>query len=247
MKNVHEIEIKIEGKEWEAALNKAFNKKKNEVKIPGFRKGTVTKEIYIKKLGIESLFMDASDIAIEAAFTKALDDNKLEPVCEPSVAIEKIDKDGITYKFTIITKPEIKLGKYKGLGIKKEKVEVSKEEINDEIDRLRSAMSEVINKENGEVCDGNIAVIDFDGEVDGKPLEGGKGTDYNLEIGSNTFIPGFEEQLIGMKNGETKDIKVKFPEDYVEHLKGKDAKFKVTIKAIKERRVPELDKTSSKI
>ena len=242
MKNVHEIEIKIEGKEWETALNKAFNKKKNEVKIPGFRKGTVTKEIYIKKLGIESLFMDASDIAIEAAFTKALDDNKLEPVCEPSVAIEKIDKDGITYKFTIITKPEIKLGKYKGLGIKKEKVEVSKEEINDEIDRLRSAMSEVINKENGEVCDGNIAVIDFDGEVDGKPLEGGKGTDYNLEIGSNTFIPGFEEQLIGMKNGETKDIKVKFPEDYVEHLKGKDAKFKVTIKAIKERQIPELDK-----
>ena len=242
MKNVHEIEIKVEGKEWESALNKAFNKKKNEVKIPGFRKGTVTKEIYIKKLGVESLFMDASDIAIEAAYVKALDDNKLEPVCEPSVAIEKIDKDGITYKFTIITKPEIKLGKYTKLGIKKDKIEVSKEEINDEIDRLRSAMSEVINKENGEVVEGNIAVIDFDGYVDGKPLDGGKGTDYNLEIGSNTFIPGFEEQLIGLKVGDKKELNLKFPEDYVENLKGKDVLFKVTVKAIKERRVPELDK-----
>ena len=242
MKNVHEIEIKVEGKEWEKALDKAFNKKKNEVKIPGFRKGTVTKEIFIKKLGIESLYMDASDIAIEAAYIKALDDNKLEPVCEPSVAIEKIDKDGITYKFTIITKPEVKLGKYTKLGVKKDKVEVSKEELNDEIDRLRNTMSEVIIKENGEVVDGNIAVIDFEGFVDGKPLEGGKGTDYNLEIGSNTFIPGFEEQLIGLKTGETKEIKVKFPEDYVEHLKGKDAKFNVTIKSIKERHIPELDK-----
>ena len=104
MKNVHEITITVEGQDWTKALDKAFNKKKNEVKIPGFRKGTVTKEVYIKKLGIESLFVDASDIAIEEAYVKALKDNKLEPVCEPSVSIERIDKDGITYKFTIITK-----------------------------------------------------------------------------------------------------------------------------------------------
>ena len=242
MNNVHEIEVKIEGKEWETALDKAFDKKKNEVKIPGFRKGKVTKEIYLKKMGVESLFMDASDLAIEDAYKKALEDNKLEPVCEPSVSIKDLSKDAITYVFTIITRPEIKLGKYTKLGIKKDKVEVTKEEIDSEIERLRNTMAEVINKENGEIVNGNIAVIDFDGYVDGKPLDGGKGTDYNLEIGSNTFIPGFEEQLIGLKVGESKELNLKFPEDYVENLKGKDVLFKVTVKAIKERSVPELDK-----
>lgn len=242
MKNVHEITITVEGQDWTKAIDKAFNKKKNEVKIPGFRKGTVTKEIYIKKMGIESLFIDASDIAIEDAYVKALKDSKLEPVCEPSVSIEKIDKEGITYKFTIITKPEIKLGKYTKLGVKKEKVEVSKEEINEEVEKLRNNMAEVINKENGEIVNGNIAVIDFDGFVDGKPLDGGKGTDYSLEIGSNSFIPGFEEGLLGLKVGETKELNLKFPKDYVEHLKGKDVKFNVTIKEIKERSIPELDK-----
>ncbi|MCR4581665.1 MAG: trigger factor [Bacilli bacterium] len=242
MKNVHEITITVEGQDWTKAIDKAFNKKKNEVKIPGFRKGTVTKEIYIKKMGIESLFIDASDIAIEDAYVKALKDSKLEPVCEPSVSIEKIDKEEITYKFTIITKPEIKLGKYTKLGVKKEKVEVSKEEINEEVEKLRNNMAEVINKENGEIVNGNIAVIDFEGFVDGKPLDGGKGTDYSLEIGSNSFIPGFEEGLLGLKVGETKELNLKFPKDYVEHLKGKDVKFNVTIKEIKERSIPELDK-----
>ena len=242
MKNVHEIEIKIEGKEWEEALNKAFNKKKNEVKIPGFRKGTVTKEIYIKKLGIESLFMDASDIAIEAAFTKALDDNKLEPVCEPSVAIEKIDKDGITYKFTIITKPEIKLGKYTKLGVKKDKVEVTADEIEHEIGHIIEHMSEVVIKENGTVENGNTAVIDFEGYMNGEKFEGGTGANYPLEIGSNTFIPGFEEALVGMKTGETKDIDLTFPKDYVKDMAGKDVTFKVTIREIKERVKPEMNK-----
>ncbi len=242
MKNVHEIEIKVEGKEWEKALDKAFDKKKNEVRIPGFRKGKITKELFIKKMGIESLFMDASDIAIEDAYTKALKDSKVEPVCEPSVSIKDLSETGITYVFKIISRPEIKLGKYTNLGVKKEKIEVTKEEIEHEIEHLRKNMSEVINKENGEIVNGNIAIIDFDGVVDGKPLDGGKGTDYNLEIGSNTFIPGFEEQLIGMKKGETKELNLKFPEDYVENLKGKDVTFKVTVKEIKEKTVPELDK-----
>ena len=241
MKNVHEIEIKVEGKDWEKVLDKAFNKKKNEVKIPGFRKGTVTKEIYIKKLGIESLFMDASDIAIEEAFEKALKDNNLEPVCEPSVSIKDISKEGVTYIFKIITKPEVKLGKYTKLGIKKEKIEVSKEEIENEIERLRTTMAEVINKENGEIVNGNIAVIDFDGYVDGKALEGGKGVDYSLEIGSNTFIPGFEEELVGLKTGDKKELNLTFPKDYVKDLAGKKVKFDVTIKAIKEKSIPELN------
>ena len=242
MKNEHEIEIKIEGKEWEKALDKAFNKKKNEVKIPGFRQGKITKEIFIKKLGVEALFMDASDIAIEEAYKKALDDNKLEPVCEPSVSIKDISKEGVTYIFKIITRPEIKLGKYTKLGIKKEKVEVTKEEIEHEIEHLRKNMSEIINKENGQIVEGNIAVIDFVGYVDGKELEGGKGTDYSLEIGSKSFIPGFEEALVGLKKGDKKELNLKFPEDYVENLKGKDVKFDVTIKEIKEKSIPELDK-----
>ena len=242
MSNIHEITIKIEGKEWEKALDKAFEKKKKEVKIPGFRKGTVTKQIYIKKMGIESLYMDASDLAIEDAYTKALKEAKAEPVCEPSVSIESIDEKGAAFEFKIISRPEIKLGKYTKLGIKKEKIEVTKEEIEHEIEHLRNSMSEVINIENGKIANGNIAIIDFDGEVDGKPLEGGSGKDYNLEIGSNTFIPGFEEELIGLKVGDTKVLNLTFPSDYVENLKDKKVKFTVTIKEIKERVIPELDK-----
>ena len=242
MSNIHEITIKIDGKEWEKDLDKAFDKKKKEVKIPGFRKGTVTKQIYLKKMGVESLFMDASDIAIEEAYKKAMDEAKVEPVCEPSVSIESIDEKGVTFKFKIISRPEIKLGKYTKLGIKKEKPEVSKEELADEIEKLRQTMSEVVNIENGKIVNGNIAVIDFDGEVDGKPLDGGSGKDYSLEIGSNTFIPGFEEELVGLKVGDTKELNLTFPADYVENLKNKKVKFTVTIKEIKERVIPELDK-----
>ena len=242
MSNVHEITVIVDGIDWEKVLDKAFNKKKKEVKIPGFRKGTVTKEIYMKKMGIESLYMDASDMAIEDAYTKALKDAKVEPVCEPSVSIEDLSEKGITYKFKIISRPEIKLGKYTKLGIKKDKIEVSKEEIEHEIEHLRNNMSEIVNKENGNIVEGNIAIIDFDGVVDGKPLEGGSGKDYSLEIGSNTFIPGFEEELIGLKTGDVKQLNLTFPADYVENLKNKKVTFTVTIKGIKEKSVPELNK-----
>ncbi len=242
MKNVKEVKITIEGKEWESALDKAFEKKKKEVKVDGFRKGAVPKAVYLKKVGIESLFMDASDIAIEVAYKKALDESDVIPVVEPGVSIDAIDKDKASFTFTFISRPEIKLGKYKDLGIKKEKIKVTKEEIENEMEHIRSHMAEVVVKENGEVVNGNTAVIDFVGTINGKEFEGGKGEDYPLEIGSNSFIPGFEEQMIGMKVGETKDLHLKFPDDYTKELKGKDVVFKVTVKELKEKVLPEYNK-----
>ena len=242
MKNVKEITVEVKGKDWEAALDKAFNKKKKDIKIDGFRKGSVTKEIFIKKAGIESLFMDAADIVIDTEYKKIIEDKKNDIVCEPSVSIEKIDKESITVKFTLIGRPEVKLGKYKDLGIKREKVSVTKEEIEHEIHHIMEHMAEIVVKENGEVVKGNTAVIDFEGVVDGKKLDGGTGANYPLEIGSNTFIPGFEDGIVGMKVGEKKVLKLKFPENYSPELKGKDVEFTVTVREIKERIEPEMNK-----
>ena len=238
-KNVHEIEVKLT-KEWTEALDKAYKKKVKEVKIDGFRKGTAPKEIYIKKFGIESLYKDAVDDAIEVAYSKALEESELNPVVQPSVDIKGIDEKHVEFEFTIITKPTVKLGQYKDLGIKRDKVTVTKKEVDEEIKKLQDRYAEIVVKANGEVANGNTAVIDFKGIVDGKELEGGSGQDYPLEIGSNTFIPGFEEGLVGLKVGDTKDLKLKFPENYTEELKNKDVLFTVTIKEIKERLLPEI-------
>lgn len=156
--------------------------------------------------------------------------------------VKEIDKDHVKFTFTIITRPEVKLGKYKDLDVKKDEVKVSKKEIDEEVARLCSRFAEIVVKENGEVLEGNTAVIDFEGFVDGKPLEGGNGSNYPLEIGSHTFIPGFEEGLVGMKVDETKELDLKFPDEYTKELAGKDVKFKVTVREIKERVLPELNK-----
>ena len=243
MKNVKELEYTIEGKEWEKLLDEAFKKNIKNVNIDGFRKGNVPKDIYIKKFGIESLYRDAMDAALDDAFRKTMEANKdVVPVVEPAVDVKEIDEKHIKLVFTIITKPEIKLGKYKDLGIKKETPKVTKEEIAEEIENLRSRLAEMVVKKDGEVADKNTAIIDFEGFVDGKKLEGGSGENYPLEIGSNTFIPGFETGLIGMKTGEEKELKLKFPENYTEELKNKDVTFKVTVHEIKERVLPELNK-----
>lgn len=242
MKNVHEIEIKIEGKDWENYLDKAFKKQVKDVKVDGFRKGSVPKDVFIKKFGIEKLYMDAVDSAVGTAFDKAIKDSKLTPFVEPKVDIKGISDSTCIFSFTIITKPDVKLGQYKNLKIKKDVAIITKEEINNEIDSLRNKYAEIIIKEKGTVENGNTAVIDFEGKVDGKILEGGTGENYPLEIGSNTFIPGFEEKLIGMKLNDTKEIELTFPENYVEDLKGKKVIFKVTIKEIKERKLPEINK-----
>ena len=241
-KNVHEIEIVIEGKEWEKILDKVFKKKVKDVKIDGFRKGCVPKDDYIKKLGIETLFMDAVDEAVDPAYKKVLEDNKLVPIIEPKLDVKEIDKDKVKFVFTITEKPEIKLGDYTKLGIKKEAVKVTKKEIEEEIDNLRTRFAEIVVKKDGVVKAKDTAVINFKGYVDGKELEGGNGENYPLEIGSHTFIPGFEEAVEGMKVDEEKTIDLKFPDDYVKELAGKKVKFDVKVVEIKERVLPKIDK-----
>ena len=226
MKNVHEIEIKLEGEKWTKCLDNAFKKQNKEVKIDGFRKGSAPKDIFLKKFGIESLYPDAVNEAINVAYKELLDKNDLTPVIEPSVDVTGISDGSVIFKFTIITKPEIKLSSYKKLGVKKEEAKATKEEVAHEIEHLREDLAEIVVKENGEVSEGDTVVIDFDGFVDGKALEGGKGENYPLEIGSHTFIPGFEEGLIGKKTDEEVTLELKFPENYVQDLKGKDVTFK---------------------
>lgn len=241
MKNVHEIEIKLEGEKWSKCLDNAFKKKNKEVKIDGFRKGTAPKDVFIKKFGIESLYPDAVNEAINIAYKEILDEHKLTPIIEPAVDVTGISDGSVIFKFTIITKPDVKLKSYKNLGVKREVAKVSKEEINDEIEHLREQLAEVVVKEKGVVAEKDTVVIDFEGFVDGKSLDGGKGENYPLEIGSHTFIPGFEEGLIGKKENEEVELKLKFPDNYVEDLKGKDVTFKVKIHEIKAKVLPEVN------
>ena len=240
-KNEEKITIKIEGEEWQKALDKAFKKKVKEVKVDGFRKGSVPKNIYLEKFGLESLYMEAVDNCLNDAYKKALDKSKVEPVVEPKIDIPAIDKDSVTFTITLVGKPEVKLGEYKNLKIKKDKVSVDQKEIDDEIEHLREQFAEIRVKEDGEVEDGDTAVIDFKGYVDGKELEGGSGENYPLEIGSHTFIPGFEEGVLKMKVGDEKDLELAFPKDYVKDLAGKKVTFHVTLREIKTRVLPDID------
>ena len=240
-KNEEKITIKIEGEEWQKALDKAFKKKVKEVKVDGFRKGSVPKNIYLEKFGLESLYMEAVDSCLNDAYKKALDKSKVEPVVEPKIDIPAIDKDSVTFTITLVGKPEVKLGEYKNLKIKKDKVGVDQKEIDAEIEHLREQFAEIRVKEDGEVEDGDTAVIDFKGYVDGKELEGGSGENYPLEIGSHTFIPGFEEGVLKMKVGDEKDLELAFPKDYVKDLAGKKVTFHVTLREIKTRVLPDID------
>lgn len=241
MKNVKEITIKVEKEEWLSILKDTFNKNKKDIKIDGFRKGSVTWDLYVKKFGVESLYNDAINMVLDKKYSEAYKEAGIEPVVQPSADIKEINEDGVTVSFTFISKPVVELGKYTKLGVKKETAKVTKEEIATELDNLRNKFAEIIEKEEGKVEKGNTAVIDFKGVVDGKELEGGTGENYPLEIGSNTFIPGFEDGVEGMGIGETKVLNLKFPENYVEDLKNKDVEFTVTVKAIKERKLPEIN------
>lgn len=237
--NVFEETVKFNKEEFDNAIDKAFDKKKKDIKLDGFRKGKVPKDVYFKKNGKESLYMDALNILLPDAYDKALKDYK--PIIDPKVDIKSIDENGVEFLFTITTMPEVNIKKYKGLNVEKEKIEVTKEEIDHEIGHLLERFVEFEVKD-GKVENGDIAVIDFEGFKDDKPFEGGKGENYSLEIGSNTFIPGFEDGVIGMKAGEEKDINVTFPEDYgVEDLKGKDVVFKVKVNEVKRKVERKLD------
>ena len=242
MSNKHVITKEIKGKEWTEALDKSFEKNVKDAKVDGFRKGKCPRNIFEKKYGVESLYNDALNIILPSLYTEVLKESKLEPVVEPSIDIKSINKDGAEIEFVIITKPEVNVKKYTGLKVKEEEVKVTKEEINAEIDNMLERYSEIAVKE-GKVENGNIAIIDFEGFNDGVAFGGGKGENYPLEIGSHTFIPGFEEQLIGMGKNEEKEINVTFPKDYPsEDLKGKDVVFKVKVNEIKEKVRRELDK-----
>lgn len=243
MENIKKIDIKIEGKEWQEALDKAFIKENGKAKIDGFRPGKAPKDVFLKKYGEESLFMSAGDLVIDKAYAKMIEENKdLQIVAQPEMELKSIDKNGIEFTFVLTLKPTVTLGKYKDLKVKKESVEVTKEEIDDAILKMRERFAELEIKD-GSVENDDTAVIDFEGFKDGVAFDGGKGEAYSLKIGSNTFIPGFEEQLIGMKKGEEKDIKVTFPEEYhSEDLKGKEVVFKVKVNEIKTTKIPEIGK-----
>ena len=240
-KNVHEVTIKIEGESWEKAIDRVFKEKQKTVKVDGFRKGKVPRSVFEKKFGKESLYFDAANAVLEEAYTKVMTDSKLIPVVQPAVDIKDITDKGVEFIFRIVTKPEVKVKKYKGLGVKPEKVKVTKEEIEHELGHLLERYTELVTKE-GKVENGDVAIIDFEGFKDGVAFDGGKGENYSLEIGSNTFIPGFEEQIIGMKTGDEKDLKVTFPEDYgAADLAGAPVVFKVKVNEIKEKKERELD------
>ncbi len=241
--NRHEITVKIEGKDWENALEKSFQKNVKNVTVDGFRKGKCPRNIFEKKYGKESLYMDAAELVVEKAYNQGVEENKeLIPVTQPSVNIKSIDDKGVEFVFTIITQPEVTIQKYKGLKVAKDKVEVTKEEVAQELSHLLEQYTELVVKEDGKLEEGNVAIIDFEGFLEGKAFDGGKGENYSLEIGSHTFIPGFEEQLVGMKTGEEKEIQVTFPENYqAKDLAGKLVTFRVKVNEIKEKEERTLD------
>ena len=240
-KNELELTKKVSGETWEDALKKVFEKKNKKASIAGFRPGKAPYDVYIKHYGVESLFLDAADLVVNGAYLESLEESKAIPVCEPSVEIKDINEKEIEFVFKIVTKPELTIKKYKDLKVKKDKLEVTEDEINHEIEHLLEHYAELVVKD-GKVENGDTVIIDYVGSVDGVEFEGGSANNYSLVIGSNTFIPGFEEQLIGMDKEETKEIKVTFPDDYhAENLKGKKAIFKVTVHEIKTKQNRELN------
>ena len=232
----------VNGTEWKGLQDKAYEKVSKSAKVDGFRPGKAPRDMYEKKYGKQDIMMEAADMAIKHEYERLLTDEKITPVIEPKVNLVKCDEEELEVKFEFVVEPKIELGKYTNLGIKMDKVKVTKEEVENRIKSLLDEYAEIEVKD-GSVEDGDIAVIDFTGFKDGVEFEGGKGENYSLTIGSKSFIPGFEDAIIGMKKGEEKDIDLTFPEDYMaEELKGKAVVFKVKVNEIKTRVVPKIDK-----
>lgn len=237
-----EVSYVVKGEEWEKAKDKAFNKLNAKYRIDGFRQGKAPRSVFEKKRPGE-IVMEAANSVIDDKYREIVLDKENMPVVRPSVEIKKLTDDMVEVVFTVITEPEVKLGEYKKLNVKKKAVKVSKKEVEDRINNLVREYAELMVKDEGKVESGDIAIIDFEGFKDGVAFDGGKGENYSLEIGSNTFIPGFEDGVIGMTKGESKDIELTFPEDYgAKDLAGAKVVFKVTVNEIKSRVLPELDK-----
>jgi trigger factor len=225
------------------ALDQAFKKVVKKVVVPGFRKGKVPRAIFEKRFGVEALYQDALDILLPEAYEAAVKETGIEPVDRPEIDIEQLEKGKpLIFKATVTVKPEVKLGQYKELEVEEKDFSVKPEDVDAELERMRKSQGQLIAVEDGTIEKGDRIILDFEGFIDGEAFEGGKAEKYNLEVGSGTFIPGFEDQLIGMKAGEEKEIQVTFPEDYhVENLAGKPATFKVKVHEIKRLSLPELD------
>lgn len=240
-KNIHEIKVEITGKDWEKKLDETFKKIIKKVKIDGFRPGKAPRNVYEQKYGKQSIVVEAVDSCMNEAYVKALKEFKGEPIMQPTVGIEKADETGVIYVFTFTTKPEIKINKYTNLGVKKDSVKVTKKDVDNEIEKMRKEYADLTVKD-GKAENGDTVIIDFEGFDGDKAFEGGKAENYALELGSNSFIPGFEDALVGVKKGDKKDVNVTFPLDYhAEELKGKPVVFKVLVHEVKTKVYPELD------
>ncbi|MFC5542233.1 trigger factor [Ureibacillus sp. FSL K6-3587] len=242
--NTGVLTIEVPAEKVNKALDQAFQKIVKQINVPGFRKGKVPRNIFEKRFGVEALYQDALEILVPEEYSKAVDETGIFPVDYPEIGeLDGFEKDkDFTFTAKVTVKPEPKLGEYKGLEVKKLSTEVTDEEVEEQIQNLLNRKAEFEIKEDEPIVEGDIAVIDFEGFIGDEAFEGGKGEDYSLEIGSGQFIPGFEDQLVGVKAGETKDVQVTFPEEYhAEELAGKDATFKVTVKEVKTKVLPELN------
>ncbi|MFC6261122.1 trigger factor [Levilactobacillus fujinensis] len=241
--NQGELTFEIAPDKIKEGLDKAFQQTKKNLAVPGFRKGRVPRQIFNQMYGEEALYQDALNIVLPEAYDAAIKEAGIEPVDQPQVDVESMDKGKAwVLKAVVTVKPDVKLGEYKGLSVTKQNTRVYQKDIDAELEKQRQQQAELVLKEDEAAAKGDTVVIDFDGYVDGKQFDGGKADNYSLELGSNSFIPGFEDQLIGHKAGEDVDVKVTFPKDYqAEDLRDKEATFKVTIHEVKEKQLPELD------
>ena len=241
--NMAKLTIEVPAEELEKAIEGAYQKNKNKINIPGFRKGKAPRKMIEQMYGKEVFYEDAVNDLIPDAYEKALEECEEDIVSSPKIEVTQIEAGKpFVFTATVALKPEVKLGKYKGVKVDKIDVEVTDADVDAEIDKEREKNARNITVEDRAVKDGDITTLDFEGFVDGVAFDGGKGENYPLTIGSGAFIPGFEEQLVGAEIGKEVEVKVTFPEDYqAENLKGKDAVFKCTVKEIKEKQLPELD------
>lgn len=237
------LTVEVDAETFKTALDDAFKKVVKQVSIPGFRKGKIPRGLFEQRFGVEALYQDALDILLPVEYPKAVEEAGIEPVDRPEIDVEKIEKgESLIFTAKVTVKPEVKLGEYKGLGIEKDDTTVTDEDVQNELKTLQERQAELVVKEEGAVEEGNTVVLDFEGFVDGEAFEGGKAENYSLEVGSGSFIPGFEDQLVGLEAGAEKDVEVTFPEEYhAEELAGKPAVFKVKIHEIKAKELPELD------
>ncbi|MBZ5749428.1 MULTISPECIES: trigger factor [Metabacillus] len=237
------LTVEVSAEEFTKALDEAFKKVVKQVSVPGFRKGKIPRGMFEQRFGVESLYQDALDIILPTVYPNAIDEAGIDPVDRPEIDVEQIEKGkNLIFTAKVTVKPEVKLGEYKGLEVEKLDETVTDEEVDNELKQLQERHAELAVKEEGTIENGDTVIIDFDGYVDGEAFEGGAADNYSLEIGSGSFIPGFEEQLVGLETGAEKDVEVTFPEEYhAENLAGKPAVFKVKVHEIKSKELPALD------